>query len=234
MAPTGMNEVAFTASNNLSSTYKIMAPADAASKVYGLHIHLHGDGGGGYQDFPNVETRFDLVGVTILSPNNGQSWNRDGQNFSQFLHELIQDDLLAKYDIDLSKIYFSSVSGGSYFLTGAFVPLYGQFYKDGGAFMMCGGRAPQFDFAVPDTIKEFRLHWQSTLEVDRADIASSIDDSIAAYKVLLDAEQGDPLVQSSVVEGAFGHCEFDGVAYTSGIQFMIDTNFSAILPAVAQ
>ena len=61
-----------------------------------------------------------------------------------------------------------------------------------------------------------------------------IDQSIAAYKQLLDTAQGSPLTQSSEIAGAFGHCEFDGIAYTSGIQFMIDSNFSVILPEQSQ
>ncbi|MFK7872666.1 MAG: hypothetical protein AB8C84_05770 [Oligoflexales bacterium] len=230
---TGMNEVSFDSSNNLSSTYKINAPEDVSQKVYGLHIHLHGDGGGGYTDFPNVETRYNLIGVTVRSPNQGTSWNRDGQNFALYVDELIQNELLKKYNIDLDRIYFSTVSGGSYFMTGAFIPLYGAKYKTGGAFMMCGGRAPQFDFSSPDGesfLKTYRLHWESTNEVGRADIRSSVEASVAAYQQALGALGAVENPQTNQIKDDFGHCEFDGQNYTSGIQLAIDESFKIILP----
>ncbi len=96
---TGLQENSFTSDNNLTSSYKINAPADAGNgKVYGLHIHLHGDGGGGYRDFPNRETRFDLIGVTVKAPNTGLQWGRSqGVAHGQFLNDLIQNELVKKY-----------------------------------------------------------------------------------------------------------------------------------------
>src|SRR5690606_29495321 len=105
---------------------------DVATKVYGLHIHLHGDGGGGYRDFPNQATKFDLIGVTVKAPNFNLQWGRNqGRTHAKYLDDLIQNELIKKYNIDLDKIYFSGVSGGAYFLTGSFIPEFGHNYNSG-------------------------------------------------------------------------------------------------------
>lgn len=234
---TGLQEISFTSGNNLASSYRINAPADAGNgKIYGLHIHLHGDGGGGYRDFPNRETRFDLIGVTVKAPNTGLQWGRSqGVAHAQFLNDLIQNELIKKYNIDLDRIYFSGVSGGAYFLTGNFLPSFGQVYNSG-ALMLCGGEAPRVPFVQADMLKTFRLHWQVTAG-ERADILPSIDASQRAYRDALDElllnspdNMVDPdRIQTAEKEGAGGHCEFDGLNYTQGIQSMMDRRFEIIL-----
>jgi poly(3-hydroxybutyrate) depolymerase len=226
--PTGQQEVEFRDAAGLRSTYKITVPADATSKVYGLHVHLHGDGGGGYRDYPNRETRNDLIGVTVLSPNRGQSWNgAAGPQHARYLNELIQNDLIKKYNINLDRIYFSGVSGGAYFLSGYFIPTFGAQYNSG-AFLMCGGMAPQQQFANPEFLKTFRIHWETT-NGERQDILANVRQSIAGYQNQLRQVGGSAEIQTSTFEGAGGHCIFDGRTYTSGIQFMMDRKFNSIL-----
>lgn len=226
---TGMVEQTFKASNGLTSTYKINAPADAGpDKPYGLHIHFHGDGGGGYRDFPNKETRNDLIGVTVKSPNAALTWGRaDGVAHTLYAQELIQNELIKKYNVDLKRIYFSGVSGGAYFLAGSFIPAYGKVYRTG-AFLMCGGEAPRVAFDDPSFLKDFVVYWQVTAG-ERADINQSVRRSIAAYKTALDAAGGDAALQGSEFTGAGGHCEFDGKSYTTGIQYMLDLKFKTVL-----
>lgn len=230
--PVGLNEINFTDSTGLTSSYKINAPEDVTQTVYGLHVHFHGDGGGGYRDFPNQETRYGLIGVTVRAPNQTLQWGRNqGVAHSRYANELIQNELLAKYNIDLDRIYFSGVSGGAYFLSGSFIPAYGQLYQSG-AFLMCGAEAPRVEFADPNSLKNFRIHWQGTVG-ERQDIKQSIDRSVAAYRNLLDSVAGDPNQQSIEVVGNGGHCEFDDLPYTPGIQSMMDRKFNIILPAQA-
>lgn len=227
---TGLVEQAFTASNGLKSKYKINAPADAGlAKVYGLHIHLHGDGGGGYKDFPNKELKNGLIGVTVKAPNALQAWGRAaGKQHGVFLQELIQEELLKKYNIDTKRIYFSGVSGGAYFLSGTFIPTYGNVYRSG-AFLMCGGEEPRVDFAMPDFLKNFRIHFQVTAG-ERLDIRRSVTKTLVAYGQALDDAGADEALLSSEFKGDGGHCEFDGKGYTTGIQYMMDLKFSSILP----
>jgi hypothetical protein len=230
---TGYSEVRFTAGNGLTSSYKIDVPDDAgAAKAYGLHIHLHGDGGGGYQDFPNRATRDGLIGVAVKAPNQGLTWGRQqGVEHGEYLHDLIQSELLKKYNIRLDRIYFSGVSGGSYFLAGNFIPTYGHEYGSG-AFLMCGGEAPRVDFVKPEFLRSFRIIWQVTAG-ERQDITANVRQSIDAYRRALDdVAAGDAAaskMQTNEFEGAGGHCEFDGQSYTTGIRYMLDAKFETVL-----
>jgi hypothetical protein len=232
----GMLEMPFTDSAGLASTYKINAPADVGQKVYGFHIHLHGDGGGGYRDFPNKEARYDLIGVTVKAPNTNLQWGRaQGRAHARYVNELIQNELVKKYNVDLDRIYFSGVSGGAYFLTGSLLPEFGQNYNSA-ALILCGGEAPRVAFTDPNMLSKFRLHIEVTAN-ERQDILSSIQNSVTAYKNAMNAA-GIPADQQSKlqtinIQGDGGHCVFDGAAqgsYTTGIQLAIDTKFKMILP----
>lgn len=233
----GLHELRYAASNGEDSTYKIDVPADALTgKVYGLHVHLHGDGGGGYRDFPNKEPAHDLIGVTVKAPNTSLTWGRfSGVPHAKYVHDLIQNEILKKYDIDINRIYFSGVSGGAYFLTGNFVPTYGHLYKTG-AFVICGGERPRVPIADNSVLTDFRLYWQVTAG-ERDDILQSVQASIARYKQLLDNYLvGNPIpdfdpksVQDSEIDGPGGHCEFDGLDYTGGIQSIINRKFDVVL-----
>jgi hypothetical protein len=225
----GEQVVRFSDSGNVSSSYKINAPADAASgKVYGLHIHLHGDGADGYQKFPNKEMRQDLIGVAIRSPND-DAWGREyGVEHARYVDELIQKDILSKYNIDRSRIYFSGVSGGAYFLSGHFIPLLGAKYNSG-AMLLCGGMKPQVRFAQPEMLKTFRIHWEVT-NGERSDIRQSINAGLTDYKAALTAQGvAENTIMTTNFEGAGGHCVFDGSTYSTGIQFMLDKKFTSIV-----
>lgn len=226
---TGLTEVNFTDTNGVRSSYKINAPADAGpQKAYGLHIHLHGDGGGGYKDFPNKETRQNLIGVTVKAPSQSLQWGRQqGVAHANFLNDLIQNELAKKYNVDQDKIYFSGVSGGAYFLSGHFIPMFGRLYKSG-AFLMCGGMRPAVAFESPEFLKSFRVHFQTT-SGERQDITTSVRAAIAGFKAELDKLGGADGQQTSEFAGAGGHCEFDGRDYTSGIQQMMDQKFRIVV-----
>lgn len=225
----GLNEVAFSAAG-LSSSYKINAPVEAASgKMYGLHVHFHGDGGGGYRDFPNRELRDGLIGVTVKSPNQSlQWWVGSPSAHADYANQLLQSELLRKYNIDTTRIYFSGVSGGSYFLSGYFLPKYGQLYNSG-AFLMCGGMPPQVGFVQPSFLKVFNIYWQIT-GGERDDITQDVRESVDSYAEALGQAGGGPAtLQGSDSEGQGGHCEFYGQDYTGGIQEMMDRKFTVVL-----
>ena len=228
----GLQEVSFTDSVGTKSSYKINAPQVATSSPtapLGLHIHFHGDGGGGYKDFPNRESRGNLIGVTVKAPNGALTWGRaEGVGHAKFVQDLIQNELVKKYNIDLDRIYFSGVSGGSYFLSGHFIPMFGRTYHSG-AFLMCGGMSPQVTIGDGTFLKTFRIHWETTAG-ERSDIKNSVKQSHTAYrKVLSQFADANPGIESNNEEGPGGHCEFDGTDYTSGIQFMMDKKFATIV-----
>jgi predicted peptidase len=228
-----MLEVPFTDSTGLLSSYKINAPADIGQKVYGLHIHLHGDGGGGYRDFPNKDARYDLIGVTVKAPNTNLQWGRaQGRAHALYVNELLQKELIKKYNVNLDRIYFSGVSGGAYFLMGSFLPEFGQLYNSA-ALVLCGGEPPRVAFADPKMLSKFRIHIEVTAG-ERQDILGSVQSTVTAYKNAMTsagiAADQQAKIQTLNIQGPGGHCEFDGVSYTTGIQQAIDTKFKMVLP----
>jgi hypothetical protein len=229
----GLLEVAFADSTGLASTYKINAPADVGQKVYGLHIHLHGDGGGGYVDFPNKDPRYDLIGVTVKAPNTNLQWGRvQGRSHALYVNELIQKELTKKYNVDLDRIYFSGVSGGAYFLMGSFLPEFGQNYNSA-ALVLCGSEPPRVAFTDSAMLSKFRIHIEVTAG-ERQDILSSVQSTVTAYKNAMNAAgiaaDQQARLQTLNIQGPGGHCVFDGVSYTTGIQQAIDTKFKMVLP----
>ncbi|MEY4631509.1 MAG: hypothetical protein RIQ81_1629 [Pseudomonadota bacterium] len=202
---TGLVEATFTASNQKSSNYKTRIPADVSQKLYGLTIHLHGDGGGDYrwlfEDNVRIGLEHDLIGIVVLAPNAERRWYRQGEQNARFLHELIQNEIAKKYDIDLNRVYFSGVSGGSQFLTGQFIPLYGRYYRSG-AVMLCGGPEnwqSRLDMGQED-IKSFRLSWLSTAGDFLLD---QVEEGISYYQA-----QGFPVKSEILRSGE--HCDFPG------------------------
>ena len=221
----------FSASNGQASSYKANVPADVATKTYGLHIHLHGDGGGGYTDFPNKETRNNLIGIAIKAPNAGMTWGRDeGVAHGQYVNELIEKVLLKNYNIDKDRIYFSGVSGGSYFLAGNFLPTFGAKYS-AGAILMCGGEPPRVSIAQPEFLTKTKTYWLITKD-ERPDITASVQQATAAYKqqlTTLGVSDSTTVMPVEYYGTGGGHCAFNGLDYTSGIQHAIDTKFQLIL-----
>lgn len=206
---TGRVEQRFTASNGKASTYKTIIPADAGpDKAYGLTIHLHGDGGGDYQWLfePNVAIgkKHDLIGIVVMAPNAAKRWYNDGEKNAVFLSELIEKELFAKYNVDPERVYFSGVSGGSQFLTGQFLPLFGGRYNSG-AVLLCGGPASwlkSFD-ASESFVKRFKLAWYTHAGDFLAD---QVEAGIEFYK-----DKGFQ-VDAEILPGG-KHCEFkEGIA----------------------
>lgn len=148
----GFNEYSFTASNGKKSIYKYTAPADAQTKAegYGLLIYLHGDLGADYGWFydslVSVAQRNNLLPVAVRSPTvgsfdggrSGPTWWQDGDRNAVFFDELLKKDILARFNIDTQRVYYTGASGGPTFLSGPWLNRYGHQYR-GGAILFCGG-----------------------------------------------------------------------------------------------
>jgi|GEM_PF-1903046 len=221
----------FRDSTGTASSYKVNAPADANTKPYGLHIHLHGDGGTGFEEFHNKDIQRDLISVAVLSPDNrrwGRAGNGLGRKHSIYVDELIEKELTAKYNIDRNRIYFSGVSGGAYFLSSHFIPLYGAKYRSG-AMLLCGGERPGVTFSQVDMLKSFRIHWEITRNDDIS--LGSTQSAIAAYKAELDRLGVAPeTIMTTSIDGNGGHCEFgQNNDYSRGIVYMLNAKFATIV-----
>jgi hypothetical protein len=204
----GSFEQSYTASNGLSSTYKAIIPSDIGpAKAYGLTIHLHGDGGGDYdwlyEDNARIGLKHGLLGIVVRAPNRKCCWYEGGEANAKYLDDLIQNELFVKYNIDKRRVYFSGVSGGSQFLTGQFIPLYGSRYNSG-AVMLCGGpdNWQRSINSTPEFIAGFKLYWYAT----QGDfLLDQVQDGIRYY-------QGLGMQVGSEIRPTGDHCDFpDGI-----------------------
>jgi predicted esterase len=211
---TGQNEL--TSTGGLS--YIINVPATAPAKPRGVLVLLHGSTASNYREFigmmATVASTYDLIRVSVLAPN-GQGWNEGNQtNAAELLHKLVQQDLLPKYDIDLSRVLFSGQSSGGGFLSSYFLPLHAKDYR-GGAFLQCGAAPPVPTFAPDAATKQgFRLHF----EITTGDTIwpASYKNAVSAYTAA-----GMTLTKDDTKPG--GHCAFDQ-------QAVIQAHIATILP----
>jgi len=199
-------------------SYIINVPAAAPTKPRGLLVLLHGSTASNYRQLitimATVAAAQDLIRVSVLAPN-GQGWNEGNQtNAATLLHQALQQDILTKYDVDLSRIVFSGQSSGGGFLSSYFLPLHATNYR-GGAFMQCGAAPPVPTFAPDAATKAgLRLHFEITT-----------GDTIwpASYKSAVTAytNAGMTLTKDDTKPG--GHCAFDQ-------QAVVQAHLAAMLP----
>lgn len=101
-----------------------------------------------------------------------------------------------------------------------------------GVLLMCGGLAPQVDFAdANNVVSTTKIHFQST-QNELSILQESIPQSITAYSDLattagLDATQVGALQTADNTPNG-GHCEFDEQGFSSGIQ-LVSNNFASIM-----
>lgn len=159
---------------------RVTLPADAASNKapLALAVYLHGDGAAAHKNngaaralLPWIDENH-AVFVSALAPN-GCSWwrepaytkctiddaqaaqHRDVMEENAPAFEAAVRAVRAAYDIQNEAVFYYGSSGGSMFLTGSFVPKYGNRYP--GAFALnCGGEKPWSPFT-----------WSTTSAVER-------------------------------------------------------------------
>ncbi len=161
----------FAAASRAQGEFRILAPSDySPQNAYKVLAYFHGDTYSNYdlpfrsEAFRNFAKEQRLIIVSLRTPSNSQSWSRpDARAHAEYVHELLQKQVLGKYNIDLRHTYFVGQSGGGIFLAGTFIPQFGAQYR-GGAFMHCGGVPPIANgFTASDSMKStFRLHFEAT------------------------------------------------------------------------
>ena len=211
--PTGQTEL--TSTGGLS--YIVNAPA-TTNKPWGLLVLLHGSTASNYRELitimQTVATAENLIRVSVLAPN-GQGWNEGDQNAAaDLLDKALKQDVLTKYDVDLSRIVFSGQSSGGGFLSSYFLPLHAKDYR-GGAFMQCGA-APPVPAFTPDAATKAGFHLHFEITTGDPIWPDSYKAAVAAYTSL-----GMNLTKDDTKPG--GHCAFDQGA-------VVQAHIATILP----
>lgn len=164
-------DVAFTASNGLSSTYHVYAEGVPAPA--GLLIWTHGDGAyeyhnpdsdyvmGGPQGVRALAKDEGYVVVSALAPDRDgtTTWWEDGEANATYLADLLTH-LRGEYDIDPDDVVLAGFSGGAQFTTMYFLPAYSHLLTGGGTVVFGGGGPPYEDAQFDEALKpRFDMHW---------------------------------------------------------------------------
>ncbi|CAA9961237.1 hypothetical protein CFE70_004615 [Pyrenophora teres f. teres 0-1] len=239
--------------NNLPIRFKISAPADqfmaasgvpgatatSANGTLGANVLLHGDGGQSFFDMPNQAVQANTMGVVLLAPNKNLFWGggsglqrTDGVAHAQAVNDFVQTELPKRVAVDMSKVVFTGVSGGSLLMSGFFIPAQMKNFPNSAVELNCGGMPPQVPFPDAATvIPQTQIHFQST-QSELKLLQGSIPQAVTAYEQLgtdagLTTDQINKL-QTVDNSPAGGHCEFDGQDFVTGVQTML-TSYSNVM-----
>ena len=199
--------VSFTASNGKSSTYHRYAAGLPHNQAIGLVVQLHGDGAfeydnptstymlGGTEGIVRQARARKMLTVAALSPDTtGEvTWWESGAPNSVYLRDLIQSVYTRYPNIDKSRVWFATYSGGSQQFTQYFMPQFSSTMGGGGAMIFGGGgdpgdvSSPVTETIYADTLKSnFDMIWYTGLDDDGTLEA----DSPGLYDALSDSQAG--------------------------------------------
>ncbi|PHH54244.1 hypothetical protein CFIMG_003165RA [Ceratocystis fimbriata CBS 114723] len=181
------------------------------SSDLGLNVLIHGDGGEGFDDFPNQGVRENLAGIVLQAPNQELNWG----------------GVVLILSFDSDNVFFTGISGGAMLLTGYFIPTFMHELPNTGALLLCGAMPPQVPWVkAKKFIGNTRFHFQSTKnELDGLGdlIIETIDAfSETATKMRVSDNRLDKL-QTVNNDPKGGHCIFDGVDFYSSIKLMAES-----------
>ena len=216
------------------SPYKLWAPGDSAGQARPLVVFLHGDTGSNFdtaygQPNPTFEqvrleakqkpssSLNEMIFLSIRTPaNNGafDTWStslsngRKYQN-ARYIISLFEREILTKYNVDRTKIYFVGQSGGGIFTAETLIPTIvaeTDWYKGGGALMLCGAAVPRADLTFNPSL-EFKSSFEVAFETTDGEQPNLVE-KIAASKEAYSAIFGNAKVNLRT-RGTGGHCLFN-------------------------
>jgi poly(3-hydroxybutyrate) depolymerase len=145
-----------------------------ASKPVGLMLQFHGDGAfefdhpdssyslGGPDGIRAQARRHNMILVAMRSTNTGSSaWWRSGEANADYVRDLVQHVVYARYDIDKKRSWLVGYSGGAQFITQYLLPKHSSLFDGGGAVVFGGGGAPRVTAPpfAPGLANDFPMHW---------------------------------------------------------------------------
>ncbi|WP_280762087.1 hypothetical protein [Prescottella agglutinans] len=193
-----MNRVYTASENSYSSKYHRWIGHLNTSKPIGLLVHLHGDGAfefnnptstwmlGGTNGIVQVAKDRNMLVICPLTPDDKNTtwWHWYGkEENSRWLVSLIEA-LCGAYNIDRYRIWFTTYSGGSQFLTKYYLPRFSSSIRGGGAIVFGGGNenATTLTPFVDPLQSRFSMHWLTGLLDDGTEPGSDGFNALAAAR----------------------------------------------------
>lgn len=208
--------------------FTVYAPDPGGS--VGVVVLLHADDGTPRRPVSRRPLRAlaearDLLLVAIDSPgpvDSGCWWSPHKHLRTDYVVDLLETEIFARYDVDLDRVYLTGKSGGGFFAAGA--PFYRPLPFGGGVVGVCGGDVPRVESDVdwcafteteddppyepaPAARAQVGRGWRLYLAHTSGDPWVRENDAAAA----LWRSTGAPVTQEIVGPG--GHCALDDVAW---------------------
>lgn len=152
--------------------YHIYAAGVDTSKRVGVVFQFHGDGGYEFKNptykLPglNKEAKdHNMIFVSMKAPNTQNVWWSDLDGNGEYARALIKNQVLAKYNIDKSKVWLVGYSGGAEFISFELLQEHSDLFTGGGAVMFGGGGAPRSFERTPTAAfkSNFHMTWYTGL-----------------------------------------------------------------------
>jgi len=206
-----------------SGDFTLWAPPDANEYAHGVLALFHADDGTPRHPTHRPRLRhlakdLGLLLVAVQSPgpvDSGCWWSPHKQLRADYLVDLLQTEVFARYDVDPERVYLAGKSGGAFWASG--VPFYRDLLFYGGIIGICGGDVPRQESDVDwCAISETEDDPPMTMDPTRGAAVA------ARWRLFLAHTSGDPWVQNNdeaaalygdlggsvahIVTGPGGHC----------------------------
>lgn len=217
----GAQDLTFTSSWGARAEFKISVPKNAHDIPVGLIVYLHGDTepasaapfevgwdyAGMQPTISEIGEVQDMIAVSVRAPHlvgdTRSTWWENASSKGLYLTELLAY-LEKSYSIDLDRVIFTGVSGGSVFLNGLFIPQHAHAYG-GGAVPLCGGYLTSIHEmqTTPEFLRRFIVRMVSS---DRDFMLEYLGSGARRSNEVLRQAGFDSELE--VHEGGYGHCIF--------------------------
>ena len=177
--------------DGVTSQYHVLAEGLDWSRPVGVVYHLHGDGAFEYESpqysvscMAEVAREHNMLLVVPRTPDHAgePTWWEEIERNARWFRALVEQRLLADYDVDRSRTWLTGYSGGAQFISEELLADHLDLVPGGGAIMMGGGEAPERASSDPtrSQLEGLLLRWDVGTEDDGSDPRARFDALSAA------------------------------------------------------
>lgn len=177
--------------DGVSSGYHVLAQGVDWSRPVGVVFRLHGDGAWEFESpeynvscLAEVARAHNMILVVPRTPDRSgdATWWEERELNAEWFRALVEERLLADYDIDRSRTWLTGYSGGAQLIGRELLADHVDLVPGGGAILLGGGQGPRDAESEPtrSQLRGLRLHWDVGREDDGTDPRATFDALAAA------------------------------------------------------
>ncbi len=172
--------------DGVTSGYHVLAQGVDWSRPVGVVFRLHGDGAWEFESpeynvscLAEVARAHNMILVVPRTPDRSgdATWWEEREPNAAWFRALVEERLLADYDIDRSRTWLTGYSGGAQLIGQELLADHVDLVPGGGAILLGGGQGPRGAEAEPtrSQLRGLRLHWDVGRDDDGTDPRATFD-----------------------------------------------------------